>query len=482
MKKKLLISLIALILVLNPLLIPRPVKAQIPTTDIASILNDIWVSVIRPTLLETLKRRLLDVMVDQIVVWIQGGGKPKFVTNWRGFVKDAGQQAAGDFVQKIGAGFLCRPFNLQIQLKLLPIARFSPPIQTCTLDKIVGNIENFKKDFRKGGWIAYGASFSPQNNFLGALISSAQTLKLEEEAATLAAINEAMVGNGFLSTKKCQKDANGKDKPGTCVVTTPGTAVGEAVKRAVGADFDYVVNANDLASYAAVITNALINRMISEGADGLLGDKAPASPDGGYVLPSALGGACVGLEEPALGACLQYNGNTLELFDDTRKKFIQDKIMPSLGPYLQAQSEINNATSTTLANYNTNLKILKDKFSALSVSSCGIPSFSVTEVKNAIDAESAYSQSKYDELIEEFGNIVADSFQLYGALTTVNDLSSDPPDWAGFAKTDQEIKPLLNPEKANQKLEDTQSLVNGIAEHTDEKLDKFNSQYKQCAP
>ena len=156
--------------------------------------------------------------------------------------------------------------------------------------------------------------------------------------------------------------------------------------------------------------------------------------------------------------------------------------MPSLGPYLQAQSEINNATSTTLANYNTNLKILKDKFSALSVSSCGIPSFSVTEVKNAIDAESAYSQSKYDELIEEFGNIVADSFQLYGALTTVNDLSSDPPDWAGFAKTDQEIKPLLNPEKANQKLEDTQSLVNGIAEHTDEKLDKFNSQYKQCAP
>jgi len=109
---------------------------------------------------ENLRKRLLDMMVDQIIQWIQGGGKPQFVTDWQGFLGDAANIAAGDFLQEIGAGFLCDPFNLQVQIALYPVPKFTDQI-TCTLDQVVDNIENFYDDFRNGGWIAGNARTLP---------------------------------------------------------------------------------------------------------------------------------------------------------------------------------------------------------------------------------------------------------------------------------------------------------------------------------
>ncbi|MCL4437647.1 hypothetical protein M1513_01240, partial [Patescibacteria group bacterium] len=42
------------------------------------------------SLRDIIAKRIMDYIVDQTVKWIQGGGKPKFITNWNGFLKDVG--------------------------------------------------------------------------------------------------------------------------------------------------------------------------------------------------------------------------------------------------------------------------------------------------------------------------------------------------------------------------------------------------------
>src|SRR3990167_2358178 len=77
------------------------------------------------TALETLKKQLLDMMVDQIVNWIQGGGDPKFITDWSGFFKDAADQAGGKFIQKLGLASLCSPIKPLLSASFIPITPFT---------------------------------------------------------------------------------------------------------------------------------------------------------------------------------------------------------------------------------------------------------------------------------------------------------------------------------------------------------------------
>jgi hypothetical protein len=184
-----------------------------------------------------------------------------------------------------------------VRISLLPVEKFgraSP--YACTLDKIVGNIENFYKDFRNGGWIAYEEAGKLQNNYYGALWLSWYG-RDQYVASKLAAANAKINANGgFLSVELCRDKKTGlkvsedemkqRQLAGgalggglgysaandvVCEDTTPGSYVGATLEKAVGVDFDYIVNAQQLSDYAAAITNALINRVIKEGVNGLRG-------------------------------------------------------------------------------------------------------------------------------------------------------------------------------------------------------------------
>ena len=220
--------------------------------------------------LEMLKKRLLDSLVDQIIVWIQGGGKPQFVSDWKGFLEDAGQAAVGDVVLQTDAAFLCSPFKLQVQLALLPVPKFSEQVR-CTLDDIVENIEDFYNNFSKGGWIAYSAMLEPQNNYFGTVLLAQNEIALRVAESQRAAENEARAGKGFLSVEKCASDGAGGEK---CYITTPGNIVGEMISKGVGSDLDYILNAKDLEQYATAIVNAVINRVITEGLSNITGSVA----------------------------------------------------------------------------------------------------------------------------------------------------------------------------------------------------------------
>ncbi len=240
-----------------------------------SILEDV-LDILERIALQTLKRRILDVMVDQVVNWIENGEEPRFVSNWGQFFGDIANGAAGEFVQNV-APFLCSPFSLQVRVGLLPVKRFgqnSP--YTCTLDKVVSNVENFYQDFRNGGWIAYNEASKMQNNYYGALWL-AWNGRDQFVASRVSAANEEVNANrGFLAVKLCRDNiTHEKVKEGTpnstCETTTPGGFVGAALEKTVGVDFDFIINAQELGDYAAAIVNALINRVIKEGVNGLRG-------------------------------------------------------------------------------------------------------------------------------------------------------------------------------------------------------------------
>jgi hypothetical protein len=265
--------------------------------------------------LNVIKQRMLAMLTDQIVTWIQGGGNPKFVTNWKDFMQDAGNQAIGDVIR--GAiPQLCSPFSAQVGIVLktpgilLPVQKFGPA--SCTLDQVVENIQGFYKDFRSGGWVAYQTSWQPQNNFYGSLLLTIDAANIEASAQAEAAKNEANSSNGFLSEKRCDVTISTDTDSETivnqsesqiqqlrqnletgatlavrnCQIITPGSFVGSLAAKAVGSKVDAWIQADDIGPYLDVILNAAINRLTEEGTKGLLGlatnENASSGGNGNY--------------------------------------------------------------------------------------------------------------------------------------------------------------------------------------------------------
>jgi hypothetical protein len=259
---------------------------------------------------DMIAKRILDYIVNETVKWIQGGGEPKFVGNWEGFLKDVGDIAFDSVIKDVGLARLCSPFALQVRISLLPELNFRQRID-CTLDQVVSNIQNFYVDFSVGGWQAYNELWKPNNNFYGfALIAHDEALRriiTKKEAAK----NEAIAGAGFMGDKICKAGSNlssdieiaveqdcveftgypagsdeynlcaesrrnyyiktsdlAKDKnnevcdPKNLVDANPGSIVGKAVGEAITTDGKWAAN---IQSWVAALVNAIINRVVKEG-------------------------------------------------------------------------------------------------------------------------------------------------------------------------------------------------------------------------
>jgi hypothetical protein len=277
-----------------------------------------WWHFIFLVLMELFKLRVLDTMTGQIVAWITGGngGLPQFVTNWQNFLGDQGQLAADIVLSQIdqaAGGLLCTPFAAQLQLALRPpsLPRFGlnldlprlgsfPYNISCSLDQIVGNVQNFYNDFNQGGWLGFETLLEPNNNYYGTL---AETLDFQDQltaAKVEAARNEGLAGQGYLGTR-LPFDLSGLGLQ-EFNITTPGFSIGETVNRAVGNRFDYIVNAQQMASLVAVIVDGFLNKLIGSGDEGLLGYGNTANPGPGFI--SSAPDNCAGLTGPALQACL----------------------------------------------------------------------------------------------------------------------------------------------------------------------------------
>lgn len=231
-----------------------------------------------------LKKKILDLLVDDIVTWIQGGGTPQFITDWKAFAEKVVDQAGGEFVDQIlGLGILCNRFGAQLRLMLAKPKTFNTV--KCTLTKIGTNIENFFDNFSNGGWTNWIALNESQNNLYGAYLTIADQRLAIESAAARAAQNEGTASAGFLGDKIClarQCPDSGPERYtgvggwkeselGQCVclnwqIRTPGRIAADAISMAVvDVPILGVLSAREYSEYLGAIADAAINRTLKEG-------------------------------------------------------------------------------------------------------------------------------------------------------------------------------------------------------------------------
>ncbi len=417
---------------------------------------------------ETLRKRLLDMVVDQIITWIQGGGDPKFVTDWRSFLDDAVNIAVGDFVQEIGLGFLCSAFNFQV-IATLQTTRFSQNI-TCTLDQIVRNIEDFQNDFRNGGWVAYTETLKLKNNYFGAVVLARDEAEKRAQKAREAAQNEALSGGGFLGTRNCQEaptttfpgpdlDGDGRagDIPLTCIITTPAGTIGALAGQAVGVDIPYLLSAEELEAYVAAIADALINRLIREGV-GLLQVSAPGSPAGGSVAPGA--GACAGLTGQILSICRSYFRSSGSSSLTVSQQLLET--ITEVSPLYSEALGIFQDSQSRLEQYLRDLDALLDQCSNLD---------------DEIERELAWARDKLTAVQSQATSTAAAIGDLASARTEIESLEAG--DWIGLSTIQGRIQALLNSQQVRRQRDQAEIDNRDIIRRIEDQLRRFDN---NCQP
>ncbi len=409
---------------------------------------------------ETLKRQLLNMIVDQIVVWIQGGGEPKFITDWPGFFRDAVDQAGSKFVDNFALKYgvnLCSPFKPLLSAAFIPIPTFTERT-SCTFSKMGVNIDEFLKDFRKGNWIAWQEMvLRPQNNIYGAYIMAWDQYEIEKSAAAKAAAAEAQAGRGFLNVKRCiendqaalskctadcynlfpdlaQRDScNANCQTQTCAkyeTVTPGAVVGDLAAKAVGSDIDYIVNAQDFAAYVSAITNAILNRMFAEGI-GLLHTAVSGGGGGGGGGSSAQTQCADLLGTAAYNDCITAMQSGTDI-----REFEKNYMISLIDQDLDYQNQLLGAKQATLIVLNQSVDILNQ------LKDCQTSIFSNYQAE--ITASTlAQVQGTASTTASQIPQIQSDIIALQikqQEIKAITDLSQIAPLWAQVAEV---VKPAL---------------------------------------
>ncbi len=409
-------------------------------------------------LLATLKIRILDVIVDQTINWIGGGGKPQFVTDLGGFLEDAGQAAIGDVALEVGLGDLCYGISaprIQFQLET-PV--FSQRV-SCTLDDIVGNIERFTDNFEVGGFIGYQELLKPQNNRWGLEIMASSEAERRAAEARAASQQEVSTGGGFLSTKKCLEwEARGTNSSGKTVskkyayndsiifpggpypdpsspppffslpmagvgniqwvcseqrVTTPGQLLLGATDRAMGLQASYIINAETFEDYGAAIVDAILNRLIMEGVEGLIGLTTEDGPSGGYYtrssLPSSVRSAGEDFSRESTG----------EILATSRENILSQlanasTTLADLKSGLTAAPPLNNTIADAMSEFLGWCNADKENHPQ---TCAGITADAIDEIKER--------ETMINQLLTEVQNQTASLLRLYAMVNTTSEIDSD---------------------------------------------------------
>ena len=229
-------------------------------------------------LVTIMARALLDQFTASTINWINSGfqGSPLYVTNIKGFLAGAADQAAGQFIQGLGpiGSILCSPFDLQLRLSLG--LQYSPPgyyqYIGCRLTDIQQNIQRAFTGgtFGKNGWDSWiQVSAYPQNNPYGAYLKAVDSIDDRIAGTQFSLTKELDFGKGFLSSRD----------PNTGKITTPGSLIEDQLSHTLG---QYVTNvglAKDLDAILGALVGQIINQVIG-GVGGLAGASDSRSDNG----------------------------------------------------------------------------------------------------------------------------------------------------------------------------------------------------------
>lgn len=300
-KKSILIAIVAVILVAGAF--PKttwaiPVIEIGPNFEVAnlgSLLLDYFIQEIFKILLEIFKLEVLDKLTDQVVAWVTGSetGNVQFIQNWGSYLSTAYNAGFNSVGGELRLANVCNDFKEPLiqsnWAEDLPADENSPFIQQigCTLDPLLESLgssrEDYQKDFRNGGWLAYAEQlFQPQNTVLGALAFAHSEAERRAESKQNAFEQQGVASKGYLPIKRCVFGTS----PDSCLqyqITSPASILEDALSANVKNRYDYIVNADQFSEIVAVIAEGFINKLIGAGVDGLLGYGSESVPGSGFI-------------------------------------------------------------------------------------------------------------------------------------------------------------------------------------------------------
>ena len=362
-------------------------------------------------------KRIIAKMTGSLVTWINTGfkGKPAFIKDLGGFLLEAADEAAGDYIDKLGGigSFICSPFKLDIQIALslqYQASRENKPYEGCTLSGIKSNLQDFVQgNFEDGGWEDWFEITSKPEKYTpyGQLLKAQAGLKASLINAEGKELTMANWGQGFLSGKTCQAvtGPDGSAAPDKCTVTKPGTTIANSLNKALGVGQDELVTADEINEILAALIGQLANKAIT-GAAGLLGLSAGTGQTysgfngGSYV--SALNQESSAIVDGAIdsgGELFTEGMNVQEEYNALANAYLPllaavaaDSTSPDQA---EAAIEYNNALSIiSKTNYDLDaITMLKDEYDTL-LAEAQNPSTSL--------ARTTAIQTRQTEIIAEF--------------------------------------------------------------------------------
>ena len=362
-------------------------------------------------------KRIIAKMTGSLVTWINTGfkGKPAFIKDLGGFLLEAADEAAGDYIDKLGGigSFICSPFKLDIQIALslqYQASRENKPYEGCTLSGIKSNLKDFVEgNFEDGGWEDWFEITSKPEKYTpyGQLLKAQAGLHASLINAEGKELTMANWGQGFLSGKTCQAvtGPDGSAAPDKCTVTKPGTTIANSLNKALGVGQDELVTADEINEILAALIGQLANKAIT-GAAGLLGLSAGTGQTysgfngGSYV--SALNQESSAIVDGAIdsgGELFTEGMNVQEEYNALANAYLPllaavaaDSTSPDQA---EAAIEYNNALSIiSKTNYDLDaITMLKDEYDTL-LAEAQNPSTSL--------ARTTAIQTRQTEIIAEF--------------------------------------------------------------------------------
>jgi hypothetical protein len=303
--------------------------------------------------LEILKDQLIHRLVQETIKWVQGGGKPQFITDWKKFFGESGSRAVGEITRNV-LPFMCQPYQPLLRVVFENISPSPDKYARCTLGDIERNLTQFYDSFKNGSWIAYGSILRPENDFYGQILILNDLLLEKSGKEKEADKSEAEAGKGFFPKRKCIKatpleegvpqklvpeilsamqsqgkymgnietwcdkpDEKNPQKPILCDImfcekyenNTPGALMGDIVGNAVGnSPIARIVNAQDMAALVSALVNSALMKLIKS-AQGLL---SSALTGGGSGSGGSAGGAPGSSQGLVTDPCYGYTPGTQE--------------------------------------------------------------------------------------------------------------------------------------------------------------------------
>ncbi|MGB7957696.1 MAG: PKD domain-containing protein [Minisyncoccia bacterium] len=160
--------------------------------------------------LQITKNLLMAVIQQKVLAYIQNSGAPRFVTNMGTAMVNAAEQSA---LNAINSNFACINTNGAFpRIQIVLNAIYKPGNNVCAAQFASqlssANLNNFYNNFSNGGFVTFGQTLMPSNDFYGGLFFTAQNAAQAAQQSQNVLGIKTTAAQGFSNSQVCPDGSN----------------------------------------------------------------------------------------------------------------------------------------------------------------------------------------------------------------------------------------------------------------------------------